>query len=194
VDEQEHPAEAEDPGPSAPDATPPVTEPATAGPERRRRGEGARKVLTSRAAGWVVAGAVVALWVVLAASSSATVLQVGAGRSFRLVPAGGRTEIVLLAPNAALRASWVQIHGNAPPGSVTIEGPAAVQPGSVRVALPANASGALRVEVPAVVLPAGRAQVPAGRWVQVPARVWVQVPAGAVAPAPAASPARSTAH
>jgi hypothetical protein len=196
VDEQEHPAGAEAPGPSAPDATPPVTEPAIAGPERRRRGEGAREALTSRGAGWVaaavLAGAVVALSVVLATGSPATVLQVGAAR---LVPAGGRTEIVSLVPNGPLRASWVQIHGNAPSGSVTIVGPAAVQPGSVRVALPANAPpGGLRVEVPVVVLPAGRAQVPAGRWVQVPARVWVQVPAGVVVPAPTASPAKSTAH
>lgn len=199
MDEQEHPAEAEAAGASAEGATPPVTEPAIPGPERRRRGEGARTALTSRGAGWVVAavlaGAVVALSVVLATASPTTVLQTGATRSFRLVPAAGRAEIVSLPPNAPLRASWVQIRGNAPPGSVTIVGPPVVLPGGVRVEVPANAPpGGLRVEVPAVVLPAGRVQARPGRWVQVPARVWVQVLAGMVAPAPTASPAKSTAH
>ena len=122
MDEQEHPAEAEAAGASAAGATPPVTEPAIPRPERRRRGEGARKALTSRGAGWVaaavLAGAVVALSVVLATAPSTTVLQpAGAARSFRFVPAGGRTEIVSLPPNAPLRASWVQIPANAPPGT-----------------------------------------------------------------------------
>jgi hypothetical protein len=148
VDEQEHPAEAEGAGASAPDATPPVTEPAIARPERRRRGEGARKALTSRGAGWVaaavLAGAVVALSAVLVTAPSTTVLQLGAARSFRVVSGGG-AGIVSLPPNAPLRASWVQIHGNAPPGSVTIVGPAVVRPGSVRVEVPANAPpGGLR--------------------------------------------------
>jgi hypothetical protein len=181
-------------GASAPDATPPITEPAIARPERRRRGEGARKALSSRGAGWVVAavlaGAVVALSVVLATASSTSVLQpVGAARSFRFATAGGRTMIVSLPPgprvqvpaNAPLRRSWVEIPANAQPGSVTIVGPANAPP------------GALRVQVPAVVLPAGGNATP-GRWVQVPARVWIQVPARVVAPAPAASPAKSTAH
>src|SRR6266516_3487873 len=79
VGEQEHPAGAEAPGPSASEATPPATEPATPRPGRRRRGEGTRKALTSREAGWVVAailaGAVVALSVVLATASSTTVLR-----------------------------------------------------------------------------------------------------------------------
>ena len=194
MDEQEHPAEAEPTGASAPDATPPVTEQAIAPPERRRRGEGARKALTSRGAGWVVAavlaGAAVALSVVLATASSTPVLQpAGAARSFRFVTAGGRTMIVSFPPgarvqvpaNAPLRRSWVEVPANAQPGSVTIVGPAGAPPGAVRV------------QVPAVVLPAGGNARP-GRWVQVPARVWVQVPARVVAPAPAASPAKSTAH
>lgn len=194
MDEQEQPAGAEPTGASAPDATPPVTEPAIARPERRRRGEGARKALTSPGAGWVaaavLAGAVVALSVVLATASSTSVLQpAGAARSFRFVTAGGRTMIVSFPPgarvqvpaNAPLRRSWVEIPANAQPGSVTIVGPAGAPP------------GAPRVQVPAVVLPAGGNARP-GRWVQVPARVWVQVPAGVVAPAPAASPAKSTAH
>ena len=194
MDEQEHPAEAEPTGASAPDATPPVTEPAIPGPERHRRGEGARKALTSRGAGWVtaavLAGAVVALSVVLATAPSTTVLQpAGAARSFRFGTAGGRTMIVSFPPgarvqvpaNAPLRRSWVEVPAGAQRGSVTIVGPAGAPP------------GAPGVQVPAVVLPAGGNARP-GRWVQVPARVWVQVPAGVVAPAPAASPAKSTAH
>ena len=194
MDEQEHPAGAEPTGASAPGATPPVTEPAVAQPERRRRGEGARQALSSRGAGWVVAavlaGAVVALSVVLATASSTSVLQpAGAARSFRFVTVGGRTMIVSLPPsarvqipaNAPPRASWVEVPANAHRASVTIVGPANVPP------------GALRVQVPAVALPAGGNARP-GRWVQVPARVWVQVPARVVAPAPAASPAKSTAH
>ena len=116
----------------------------------------------------ILAGAVVALSVVLATAPSTTVLlPAGAARSFRFVPGGGGAEIVALPPNGPLRASWVQIPANVPPGSV-------------------------RVQVPAVVLPAGgRAQ--AGRWVQVPARVWIQMPAGVVSPAPKASPTK-TAH
>ena len=99
MDEQEHPAGAEAAGPSAPGATPPVAEPAIPQPERRRRGEGARKALTSRGAGWVaaaiLAGAIVALSVVLATASSTTVLQpAGAVRSFRVIPAGGAAGIV----------------------------------------------------------------------------------------------------
>jgi hypothetical protein len=192
VDEQEHPAGAETSRPSAPGATPPVTEPAVTEPavtepvvaqERRRRGAGARRVLTSRGAGWVaaaiLAGAVVALSVVLATSSSTTVLQLaGAARSFRFVPAGGRAEIVTVPPNA-LPTSWVP--ANAPSGRVRVQ----IRPG--------GPPGGMRVEVPVVVLPAG-GQARPGRWVQVPARVWVQVPAGMVAPVPTASPAKSSAH
>jgi hypothetical protein len=189
VDEQEHPAGAETPRPSAPGATPPVTGPAVTEPaaaqEQRRRGAGARRVLTSRGAGWVAAailvGAVVALSVVLATSSSTTVLQLaGAARSFRFVPAGGRAEIVTLPPNA-LPTSWVVVPANAPSGRVRVQ----IRPG--------GPPGGMRVEVPVVVLPAG-GQARAGRWVQVPARVWVQVPAGMVAPVPTASPAKSSAH
>ena len=212
MDEQEHPAGAEASEPSAAGAPPPVTEPGIPRPERRRRGEGARKALTSRGAGWVaaafLAGAVVALSVVLATASPATVLQPGAVRSFRLGPAGGRTEIVALPPNAP-RASWVQVPANAPPGGVRVEIPANAPPGSFSVTLPANARpggvmvqvpanarpGGVMVEVPAIVVPAGGTiHAPAGRWVQVPARVWVQVPVGVVFPAPAASPSKASAH
>ena len=143
----------------------------------------------------ILAGAVVALSVVLATAPSTTVLlPAGAARSFRFVPAGGGAEIVSLPPNAPLRAPRVQIPANAPPGSVRIAIPANAPPGSIQVVLPAAAPpGGVRVQVPAIVLPAGgRAQ--GGRWVQVPARVWVQVPAGVVSPAPAASPAKSAAH
>jgi hypothetical protein len=164
----------------------------------------------------VLAGAVVALSVVLATASSTSVLQpAGAARSFRFATAGGRTMIVSFPPgarvqvpaNAPPRTSWVEVPANAPPrtswvevpagarpGSVTIVGPANARPGSVTIVGSAGAPpGALRVQVPAVVLPAGGNARP-GRWVQVPARVWVQVPARVVAPAPAASPAKSTAH
>src|SRR5215813_14101976 len=115
VDEQEHPAGAEASEPSAAGAPPPVTEPGIPRPERRR-GEGARKALTSRGAGWVaaaiLAGAVVALSVVLATTSSTTALPPGAVRSFRIVAAGGGGEIVSLPGNAPLPASRVQIHRN----------------------------------------------------------------------------------
>jgi hypothetical protein len=213
VDEQEHPAGAEPTGASAPGAIPPVTEPAVARPERRRRGEGARKALSSRGAGWVVAavlaGAVVALSVVLATASSTSVLQpVGAARSFRFVTAGGRTMIVPLPPSARVEvpanappgASWVQVPANAPLRTSWVEVPAGAQPGNVTIVGPAGAPpGALRIQVPAgarpgsvtIVGPAG-GNAP-GRWVEIPARVWIQVPARVVAPAPAASP-KSTAH
>jgi len=212
VDEQEHPAGAEAEGPFAAGEPSPVPEPAIPRPERRRRGEGARKALTSRGAGWVaaalLAGFAVALLIVLPTGSSTTVLQpVGAARSFRLVPGGGGAEIVPFpanAPasrvqihaNAPLRASWVQVPANAPPGSVRVEIPANARPRGISVTLPASARpGGVRVEVPAVVVPvSGRVQGPPGRWVEVPARVWVRVPAGVVSPAPAASPAKSTAH
>jgi hypothetical protein len=129
----------------------------------------------------VLAGAVVALSVVLATASTSVLQPVGAARSFRFATAGGRTVIVSVPPNARLRTSWVEVPANARPGSVTIVGPANAPPGAVRV------------QVPAAVLPAGGNAQP-GRWVQVPARVWVQVPARVVVPAPAASPANSTAH
>jgi hypothetical protein len=212
VDEQEHPAGAEGEEPSAAGAPPPVTEPAIPRPEQRRRGEGARKALTSRGAGWVaaaiLAGAVVALSVVLATGSSTTVLQpVGAARSFRLVPGAGGAEIVPFPANAPasrvqirangpLRTSWVEVPANAPLRASWVEVPANAPPGGISVTLPAGARpGGVRVEVPAVVVPVrGQAQVPPGRWVEVPARVWIQVPAGVVSPAPTASPAKSAAH
>jgi hypothetical protein len=198
VDEQEHPAGAEGEEPSAAGAPPPVTEPAIPRPEQRRRGEGARKALTSRGAGWVaaaiLAGAVVALSVVLATGSSTTVLQpVGAARSFRLVPGAGGAEIVPFPANAP--ASRVQIRANGPLRTSWVEVPANAPPGGISVTLPAGARpGGVRVEVPAVVVPLGGAQGPPGRWVEVPARVWIQVPAGVVSPAPTASPAKSAAH
>jgi len=206
VDEHEHPAGPEAPGPSAAGAAPAVTEPAVTEPavteqvippERRRRGEGARKALTSRGAGWVVAailaGAVVALSVVLATASSTVVLQPAGAARVRFFPAGGRTEILPPVPNGPV--SWVQIPANAPPGSVRVEIPANAPPG-ISVTLPANAPpGAVRVQAPAVILPVGRrAQVRPGPWIEVPARVWIQVPAGVVSPAPAASPAKSAGH
>lgn len=80
MDEQEHPAGQEPSGPQEPSTTSPITTPAAGRPERHRRGAAARKALTSRAAGWVVAtalaGAVVALSVVLATGSSPSVVAV----------------------------------------------------------------------------------------------------------------------
>src|SRR6516162_8977032 len=140
VDEQEHPAGAEAPGPSASAATPPVTEPATPRPEQQRWGEGARKALTSRGAGWVaaaiLAGAVVAFLVVPAPAP--TVLLPGAARSFRVGPAGGRTEIVS-PPPGALRTSWVQVPAGAPLRTSWVEVPANAPPRGIQVVLPANA-------------------------------------------------------
>src|SRR5262252_5404424 len=106
MNEQEHsatPEPPERPGPGEPPehpeaptspqpaATTPVTAPAAAQPEPRRRGETVKRALTSRGAGWVVAtamtGAVVALAVVLAtAPPSIAVQPVGAARSFVVGP------------------------------------------------------------------------------------------------------------
>jgi hypothetical protein len=142
----------------------------------------------------VLAGAVVALSVVLATASTSVLQPVGAARSFRFATAGGRTVIVSVPPNARLRTSWVQVPANARLRTSWVQVPANARPGSVTIVGPANAPpGAVRVQVPAAVLPAGGNAQP-GRWVQVPARVWVQVPARVVAPAPAASPAKSTAR
>jgi hypothetical protein len=178
VDEQEHPAGPEPSGPSPSSVTSPITEPATAQPERHRRGRAVRKALSSRGAGWVVAavlaGAVVTLSVILAAASTTAVLQpVGAVRSFRVVPAGARPAIVSLPPNGPLPGgAWVQVPPNGP------------LPGGAWVQVPPNG-----------LLPAGmRAQGPAGRWVQVPARVWVQVPAGLLVPAPRTPAPKASAH
>ncbi len=90
MDEQEHSA---GPEPQSPSVTSPGEAPAAGQPERPRRGETIRKALISRGAGWVVAaalaGAVVALSVVLATASPTTVvLPVGAARPALLGPAG----------------------------------------------------------------------------------------------------------
>jgi hypothetical protein len=86
MDEQEHsgeqpPAEPQQPAePPAPGGTSPITMPAASQPQPGHRGAAVRKALTSRGAGWVVAavlaGAVVALSVVLATSPSGVAVQV----------------------------------------------------------------------------------------------------------------------
>lgn len=98
MDEPVHPAEPEPTGPPAPGVTSPNTVPAAEQPERRRRAETVRKALVSRVAGWVVAavlaGAVVALSIVLATGSATPVVQrVGISLPARLAPLGGQVTL-----------------------------------------------------------------------------------------------------
>ena len=132
--EQEHPVGQEPSGPQEPSTTSPITTPAAGQPERHRRGAAARKALTSRAAGWVVAtalaGAVVALSVVLATGSSPSVVAVRA-------PFGAMGPVVV-GPGGPAR----QIHARmgviqAVPGGLRVVTPAKVfGPGGVQVAAP----------------------------------------------------------
>jgi hypothetical protein len=166
MDEQEHSATPEPPDrpgapePPQPAVTSPVTAPAAGQPERRRRGETARKALTSRGAGWVVAtamtGAVVALAVVLATASPAVVVRpVGAARSFVFGPPFGGP-LCLQVPAKALTPAQIRVHG---PASVWVLVPAA----GVRAQVPANA------QIPARLLAPACLRFPPGRVVQIPA-------------------------
>jgi hypothetical protein len=189
MDEQENPAAPGPPGRPGPaespesGATVPVTAP-TAGPPESRRGEGVRRALTSRGAGWVVAtamtGAVVALSVVLATQSPALVVGQGVARSVVLGPAFGGPPFggpACLQVPANARAS-VSLHK----GQVEI-----VTPGGSWVLAPASVH---------VVAPGGMVEVPANG--KIPARLlapgcMMWLPGGRVVqiPAPAASPRSS---
>jgi hypothetical protein len=144
MDEQEHsggqePAEPQEPQapaePQAPGGTSPITMPSAGRPQQGHRGAAVRKALTSRGAGWVVAavlaGAVVALSVVLATSPSAVAVQVpfrAVGPAF-VGPAGGPfygpPGIIRLHMGAVrVGSDWVRVIG---PGQVQKIGPGGAQ-------------------------------------------------------------------
>jgi hypothetical protein len=153
VDEQELPGGAEPSGPPADGATAPLPQSAETG-QRPGRGGAARRALTSRAAGWVVAavlaGVIIGLLVGLVRPSP-TVTVSGAVRQFSIGPAGlppgafgpvgpARRVTVFCGAGAPLRA--VIIGGSQPGGSVSIGPPGTgplrqlVPPGPVRLYLP----------------------------------------------------------
>jgi hypothetical protein len=184
VDEQEHSAgpgptgspgptePADPPGPVDPPGppAPPGPEPG-AGPGSPGRGQGVRKALTSRAAGWVVAaalaGAVAALAAVLATRPSAALLRpVGALRSTVVGPRLAGPARVALPPGVR-----VTVPANAPLRAVVIGPGALVSPGLLPVC-----------RVPAgtlVLVPAARPPAHPGR----PVRVQVRLPAAGPVPA-----------
>jgi hypothetical protein len=120
-------------------------------PERERRGDGVRDIITSRATGWAVAaamtGAVVGLSVAMATSSSPTVVvQPDSAAGLRGTAAGAARAAV---PGGALRAV-------APGGRVQAQAPAR-----------------LRIQIPA----AGPLQAPARLRIQIPGAATRQAPA-----------------
>jgi hypothetical protein len=199
MDEQEHSAEPAPPASPAPSespdsleasATSPMTAPAGEQPGRGRA-EHARQVLTSRGAGWVVAtalaGAVVALSVILATASPAAVV---AERVFVAGPGlrGPAAVSPIQLPSGAVRVQlppgmrsqvhgWVISRGPAGQVSVHLLAPACRGPAGAQVQLPAGA----QVQLPAgaqVQFPAGgRVKLPAGGQVQLPAAGQVKLPA-----------------
>jgi hypothetical protein len=148
MDEQEHsggqePAEpqqsagSQQPAESpAPGGTSPITMPAAGLPQQRHRGVAVRKALTSRGAGWVVAavlaGAVVALSVVLATSPSGVAVQVPL-RAVGPVSIGPGGIPAFYGPPGSIRlhmgavrvgSNWVEVIG---PGQVQKVGPGGAQ-------------------------------------------------------------------
>ena len=154
MDEQELPDGAEPSGPPADGATAPLPPAETA--QRPGRGGGARRVLTSRAAGWVVAavlaGVIIGLLVGLGRPVQ-TVAVSGVARQFTIGPAGlppGATVVGPFGParhitvfcGAGMPLHAVIIGGGQPGWSVSITRPGKlpmrqlVPPGAVRVWLP----------------------------------------------------------
>ena len=193
MDEQEHSAE---PGPTespeSPEAsaTSPMTAPAGEQPGRGRA-ERARKVLTSRGAGWVVAtalaGAVVALSVVLATGSPATVVPVRVA-----VPGPGFLGPAAVSPvqvpsSGAVRVQLPPGMRSQVPGWVVSGGPVPGMRSQVRVWVISRGPAGQRsvnLVAPACQAPAGaQVQLPAGTQVQLPAGTQVQLPRGRSAPA-----------
>jgi hypothetical protein len=202
VDEQEQAGGAEPVPPPADGATAPLPEPAGAG-ERPGRGTAARRALTGRAAGWVVAavlaGVIIGLLVGFARSSpTVSVAQAGPAR-FTIGPAGlpgavagpGRVQRrivigpngiqrqVIIGPNGASR--QIVIGPNGASRQIVI-GPAGLPPGAVIVG-PAGASGQVVACPPGVAtgpvrvfLPAVPAKV-SWRFVRLPAAAGAQIPA-----------------
>jgi hypothetical protein len=149
MDEQENsagqePTEPQQPAESpAPGGTSPITMPAAGRPQQRPRGAAVRRALTSRGAGWVVAavlaGAVVALSVVLATSPSGVAVQVPFRAVGRVSIGPGGVPAFYGAPGI------IRLHGGAVRvGSnwVQVIGPAQVQkvgPGGAQVVVPGGA-------------------------------------------------------
>jgi len=175
VDEQEQAGGAEPVLPPADGATAPLPEPAGAG-ERPGRGTAARRVLTGRAAGWVVAavlaGVIIGLLVGFARSSpTVSVAQAGPAR-FTIGPNGVQRQVII-GPNGASRQIVIGPAG-LPPGAVVV-GPAGA-PGQVVACPPGVATGPVRVFLPAV-----PAKV-SWRFVQLPAAAGAQIPASWAVP------------
>jgi hypothetical protein len=139
VDEQEHSAGPEEPGPAADGATAPLAAAAGAG-QRPGRGAAARRALASRSAGWMVAallaGVLIGLSVSFARSTSTVaVVPAGAARQFTIGPAGvgpGAAHQIVVGPGGAARQIVVGPGGAAgqtvvgpggPPGKVIVVGP-----------------------------------------------------------------------
>ena len=155
MDEQELPDGVEPSGPPAESATAPLPPPAGTG-QQPGRGGAARRALTSRAAGWVVAavlaGVIIGLLVGLARPSP-TVAVAGAVRQFTIGPAGlppgavvgpvgpGRHVTVFCGAGGPLHAVIIGPGGAigwnvslVPPGKWPLRQP--IPPGPVRVYLP----------------------------------------------------------
>ncbi len=188
--------------------TAPLTMPGGAG-QRPGRGAAARRALTSRAAGWVVAavlaGVVIGLSVSLARSSpTVAVAPAGAVRQFTIGPAGLPPGAAVVGPAGGPQHA-VAVGPAGLPGGVVVFGPAGKAVAFGPVGLPARAivvcppAGRLTQLAPPgvpvrVFLPGSPPQV---RWwfvhgepvrVQVPAWAQVQVPARAQIPASWAFP------
>ncbi len=165
--------------PPADGATAPLPEQAGVG-QRAGRGAAARRALTSRAAGWVVAavlaGVIIGLLVGFAQSPTMPVAQAGPAR-FSIGPAGlppgatvfgpGVQRQIVIGPNGAQR--QIVLPAGLPPGAVVV-GPAGA-PGQVVACPPGVATGPVRVFLPAV-----PARV-SWRFVQLPAAARAQIPA-----------------
>jgi hypothetical protein len=184
LDEQEHAGGAEPLPPPADGATAPL--PDAAGASQSRRGATARRALTSRAAGWVVAavlaGIIIGLLVGFARSSPAvSVAQAGPARfsigAAALPPGamaglGGGQRQIVTGPAGVSR--QIILPAALAPGAVIV-GPAGA-PGKVAACPPGVATGPVRVFLPAV-----PARV-SWRFVQLPAAAGAQLPASWAVP------------
>ena len=195
-EDAESPESPESPEDAEASVTSPMTGPAGEQPGRRRRAEHARKVLTSRGAGWVVAtalaGAVVALSVILATASPATVVPVRlAGPAFLRPAVAGPVHLLpasaqqVQAPPGVQVPAWVIIGRPAGQLRVHMLAPACRVHAGAQVQLPTGAQVQLPPRARVHVSAGGRVQLPPGSRIQVPAAVRIQV----TAPARAATPA-----
>jgi hypothetical protein len=203
VDEQELPDGVEPSGPPAESATAPLT-PAETG-QQPGRGGAARRALTSRAAGWVVAavlaGVVIGLLIGLARPSP-TVAVSGAVRQFTIGPAGLPPGATVVGPVGPARHVTVFCGAGGPLHAVII-GPGGAMGWNVSIVPPGKGPlrqlvppGPVRVYLPSVppiisweYLRGQQVRLPAGmpQRVQLPmarcrAGVMIGVPNGVIAP------------